>query len=1081
MTSCLMDKKTLFISKPSQETGIFFQNNLTNTLDFNILSYLYFYNGAGIATADFNQDGLIDLYFTSNQEADQLYLNQGGFKFTNVSSIAQIDNDKGWTTGVTHVDINHDGLLDIYVSKVAGYLHLEGHNLLYLNLGNNADGIPIFKESSAEFGLDFVGFTTQSVFFDYDLDNDLDVFLLNHSVYPNRSYGNGENRKTIDYFSGDKLLENQEGKFVDVTEKAKIHQGKIGYGLGVSIGDINNDRYPDIYVGNDFFENDYLYLNNQDGTFQEIVSNSSNLGHTSHYSMGNAIADINNDGFPEIISLDMLPEDLITYKTSGLEYPYPIYQHYLNNGYKPQFMQNTLHLNLGKNKFSEIAFSSGIAATEWSWSPVVADFDNDGWKDLFITNGILGATNDMDYVNFISNEKIQKKINEGLVFKDFALIKEIPSKKTPNYFFKNNRNLSFSNTTTSWSKVTPNYSNGAAYADLDNDGDLDLVINNVNSKAEILENTIANTHSIQLQFEGPKKNTKGIGVKVKLTERISQNQELFTSRGYLSAVSNRLHFGISSDTLKCSLTVLWPDGKSQYLTDVPIDSLLTIRYKEANQTYYQSTAKDSFEFLMLEVDFIHQENLILDFSRQPIIPFASSNEGPAIAVSDFNGDELDDFIITGAKNQPTTIYVQTPNGNFDAIQENLMKIHELHEDTCLALFDADGDDDIDLLIGSGGNEFQSGDPLKPRLYINDKGLFLQSKYAFGELEINASTISVVDFDNDADLDVMFTSNGLPAAFGVSSKQYFFKNNGNGKFTNVSQEVLPELHDMGIIKDTRWIDIDDNGFKDLITVGYWENINIFLNSGKKLTLQKNNGLESTEGWWNCLEVADVDGDGDLDIVAGNWGTNSRFTATNNDPIILYLNDFDANGSLDPLLTYSYKGIETTFASKEELTKQFPFLNKVFRTYKDFAKSSVDNAFGTRKLESALKKKVVELRSCFFENKEGVFVKKPLPLLAQIAPVNAIELIDKKNGLKDMLFFGNNLYVSTQLGQLDANRGILINQKSKGNFSIDPLKSLGIDGVVNDVSKILIDNKETLIVGRNNKSAIFIQKKSYDSIN
>ncbi|MEO6348920.1 MAG: VCBS repeat-containing protein, partial [Aquaticitalea sp.] len=480
----------LFKTLDPNRTGINFDNLIINTPKLNILNYLYFYNGGGVCAGDFNNDGFVDLYFTSNQQADKLYLNQGHLKFKDGTKVSGIDNSQGWTNGVTSVDINHDGLLDIYVSKTSDFLNLKGKNLLFVNQGIQ-DGIPSFKEEAQLYGLDISGFSTQAVFFDYDLDGDLDMFQLNHSVHPNRTYGNGKIRESIDVQSGDRLFENRDGFYVDVSIESKIFQGRIGYGLGLSIGDLNNDNYPDLYIGNDFFENDYLYINQKNGSFKDMISSESDkIGHTTHYSMGNAIGDLNNDGLPDILSLDMLPEDLTTYRTSGQEYPYQIYNQYLKNGYSPQYMQNTLQLNMGDEDFSEVAFLSGIAATEWSWCPLIADFDNDGKKDLYITNGILGATNDMDFISFISNDKIQRHLDEGVKESDMAFIKDIPQKKTINYFYRNNGNLTFENVTEQWAKSIPSFSNGAVYADLDNDGDLDIVVNNVNDKAFVLENTL---------------------------------------------------------------------------------------------------------------------------------------------------------------------------------------------------------------------------------------------------------------------------------------------------------------------------------------------------------------------------------------------------------------------------------------------------------------------------------------------------------------------------------------------------------------------------------------------------------------
>ena len=552
----------LFETKSANETGIHFENTIVSKPELNILNYIYYYNGAGVAAADFNNDGRTDLYFTANQTEDKLYLNQGNLKFQDITKTAGIDNSENWTTGVTTVDINNDGLLDIYISKLGAYQTITGKNLLYVNNGPNEDGIPTFTENAAAYKLDFIGLSTQASFFDYDLDGDLDLFLLNHSTNPNQNYGKGSTRNTPNEISGDKLFENKNGLFENVSEEAGIFQSKIGYGLGVAVSDINNDGYPDLYIGNDFFENDYLYLNQGDKTFHEIITTKTGaIGHTTHYSMGNDVADINNDGFTDIVSVDMLPEDLTTYKTSGSEFNYQIYHNYLRNGYTHQFMQNTLQLNNGNGSFSETAYQSGIAATEWSWSPLIADFDNDGLQDIYITNGILGATNDMDFINFIANDNIQKSLGEGMGEDDMAFINKIPEKKTVNYFFRNKGDNRFEDNSEKWVHSQPSFSNGAIYADLDNDGDLDIVTNNVNQPAFVLENTsdkflfeapddpkphhmdsLAKNY-LSFRFKGGPLNRFGIGAKVILYQNGYQlSKENYTSRGYLSSVSPQVHF-----------------------------------------------------------------------------------------------------------------------------------------------------------------------------------------------------------------------------------------------------------------------------------------------------------------------------------------------------------------------------------------------------------------------------------------------------------------------------------------------------------------------------------------------------------
>jgi len=600
LVSC-NNNDSLFVSLPSNKTQIKFQNNLTSTTDLNILNYLYYYNGAGVAAADFNNDGLADLYFTGNQTADKLYLNTGGLQFKDITKQALINNSTPWTTGVTTVDINNDGFLDIYICKIGAHNSIKGNNLLYINEGPDINGIPRFKEAASFYGLDIASFATQASFFDYDKDGDLDLFLMNHSLYPNSNYGKGSIRTEVDQMSGDKLFENKQGKFEDVSSQSGIFQGKIGYGLGLSIGDVTNDGYPDIYVGNDFFENDYLYINQKDNTFKEVISKDKTaLGHTSHFSMGNAISDLNNDSKMDIISLDMLPENLKTYKTSGLEFPYQTYQYYLKNGYAPQFMQNTLHYNNGNETFSEAAYLSGIAATEWSWSPIVGDYDNDGFKDLYITNGILGATNDMDYINFISNEAIQKQLATEKSQRNLELSKQIPQKKVKNYFYKNNQDKTFSNVTSSWLSHGNSFSNGGVSVDLDNDGDLDLVVNNINEEAYVLENNsnkIYQNNYLKVKFIGNSNNTFGIGATVKAYYKDQIiTEENYTTKGYLSSVEPKIHLGLGDATIIDSLQIIWSTNAYETLKNVQTNQEIEVFYKDAAKNYLIQRLKNNHLF-----------------------------------------------------------------------------------------------------------------------------------------------------------------------------------------------------------------------------------------------------------------------------------------------------------------------------------------------------------------------------------------------------------------------------------------------------------------------------------------------------
>ena len=1091
-------KRTLFETKPAIETGIHFQNTIVSKPELNILNYIYFYNGAGVAAADFNNDGLTDLYFTANQSEDQLYLNQGNLKFNDITKVAGIDNAENWTTGVTTVDINNDGYLDIYVCKLNNFQNITGHNLLYVNDGPNQNGIPTFTEKAAKFGLDFRGLSTQASFFDYDLDGDLDLFLLNHSTNPNQNYGKGSIRNIPNETSGDKLFENNNGHFVNVSEKAGILQSKIGYGLGISISDVNNDGHPDIYVGNDFFENDYLYINQGDKTFKEqITTKSGAIGHTTHFSMGNDIADINNDGLPDIVSVDMLPEDLVTYKTSGSEFNYQIYHNYLNNGYTHQFMQNTLQLNNGNGSFSEIAYLSGIAATEWSWSPLIADFDNDGLQDLYITNGILGATNDMDFISFIANDNIQKSLGEGMGEEDMAFIEKIPEKKTDNYFFQNKGEAKFEDTSKTWADTPSSFSNGAVYADLDNDGDLDIVTNNVNEPAFVLENTsrisseddsvetkqnlveLLGGGYVTVKFIGDSLNPFGIGAKVivyKDGERLLK--ENFTSRGYLSSVAPQLHFGLGTTSKIDSLHVIWPNQTFETIINSETNRTITVSHANAAGNFYRSFQKKSKQFLT-EVpplfDFQHKENSTIDFNRNPLLPFAMSNEGPGVSVADINNDGLQDVFMSGAKGQASQLFVQQKDGAFGLQQTELFQEDAINEDVSHIFFDANGDSYQDLLVVSGGNEFTTGKPIAPRLYLNDQGIFKKDTVFIGsDYAINASQVKAMDLDSDGDLDA-FIASGTRSPLDGSPTQVFLNNISNDGFLLSDNMGASQVTKNGRCNDLLYMDLDGDGIEELITAGDWSPIAVYSKVKEQFVFQKLNGLDSTHGWWNAIKAADIDQDGDLDLIAGNWGLNNRLQASIQEPLTLYTKDFDDNGSKETIITYFYQGEETPFVSKDELVKQIPSINKNYLSYHDFATASMDDIFGQENLKSAFQEQVFELASCTFRNNgDGTFTKQRLPFAAQISSVNDIWVEDFNNdGFPDLLLVGNNFEISPQLSSLDASHGVLLLNDTHGNFNEAKGQQFTIPGAARNIEKLEYQGEKYLIITRNNDQPLFLK--------
>ena len=1069
--------------KKLKESGISFNNALLSSPDLNILNYLYFYNGAGTALADFNNDGLIDIYFTGNQVADKLYLNKGNLTFEDISEASGINKlENSWNTGVTTVDINADGLMDIYVCTVSGHLNLKGHNKLFINQGSK-NGIPVFLEKSAEYGLNYTGLSTQAAFFDYDRDGDLDLYLLNHSVHPNSSYGRAAIRNIYDTINGDRFYRNTNGIFEDYTKNAGILSSKIGYGLGISVSDLNEDGYPDLYIANDFFENDYVYINQKNGSFQEQNTTSNLLGHTSHFSMGSDIADVTNNGLPDILSLDMLPENLKVLKASGNEYSYPTYQNQLRNGYDYEFMQNALHLNLGDNRFSETAFQSGIAATEWSWSPLIADFDNDGLKDIYIANGILGATNDMDFVNFISNESIQKRLGKNMSESEMEFIDKLPKTHVSNYVYKNKGDGNFEDVTKKWTSNEPSFSNGASYADLDNDGDLDIVVNNVNAQAFILENTTVvsggTEAGVKIQFKGEGKNTFGIGAKViAYSNGKQQFFENYTTRGFMSAVPPSLTIAVEKSKKIDSLKVIWPSGKNQVLKNLKTDTILKEVEAQTNselKTFQES--KINWVNDSTQLNFIHKDGSSIEFSRDPLIPYANTNTGPQIKVSDLNEDDLDDIIILGAKGQSTTLYFQNTNGKFE---ENFLPDSEkdaINEDTALALFDANNDGLTDILIASGGNEFTTGKALTPRLYLNSENGFLKIESAFANYFINASKISPVDLDNDGDFDVGITSDLVPHEFGKTPSNYLFINDGKGNFKDVTNSFAPEFLKTGNVKDIFWADLDNNGYKDAVVCGHWMPIRIFLNDGTGLKLQNTKEFQKTNGLWNAIIAEDFDNDGDIDLVAGNWGLNTRLTASLEQPLNLYRFDFDANGKIDPVTTYFYKGIETVLATKDEIVKQIPSLNKRFLSYHAFAEASIEDLFSAEKLKKATKKHAYTLENTYFENTGNLtFKAHKLPFMAQISSTKAILTDDfNDDGLKDILLLGNDSEISTQLGRQDASHGIFLINDGAGSFKFTGDHNVDIKGASRSIAQLKIKDRLFYIIGKNNDSPQFLRKE------
>lgn len=1086
----------LFDEIPASSSGVEFSNALTEDEEFNLIEYLYFYNGGGVALGDINNDGLVDIYLSANQQENKLYLNKGNWIFEDITEKAGVASSGAWKTGVTMADVNGDGLLDIYQCRLGNYKGIEGKNQLFINNGDLT-----FSEQAEAYGLDFRGFSTQAAFFDYDLDGDLDMYLLNHSVHTERSYGRAILRQYDDAKAGDRLFkndsENGAPSFRSVTKEAGIYSSHIGYGLGIGISDINADGWPDIYISNDFNENDYLYLNNgakagQPVTFTESIA--STIGHTSRFSMGNDLADYNNDGLTDIISLDMLPEDEVVLKRSAGEDSYEIYSMKLQFGYGQQFARNTLQLNMGSNaegvpQYAEIGQLAGIHATDWSWSALFADYDNDGYKDLFISNGIKRRPNDMDYINFLSDHEIPDGLVKNPGLSDLSLLKEMPDGSVPNYFFKNNRDLTFSNVSTAWGMTAPSLSNGAAYADLDNDGDLDLVVNNIDQPASILrnytmENSPADASSwLKIIASGSRKNTFGIGLRAMayFNGQLAV-QENFTTRGFQSSVTPRVHLGLGSIRTLDSLRIVWPGGKTQLLEEVAVNRTIQVEESEAmhHYAYPQKTTASLLKDYTAhsQVDFTHTENSFNDFNREFLIPHSVSREGPEVAVADFNGDGKEDFYVSNASGASGGLFFQGPNATFYQGGGSLLAKGTDIEETALAAFDADGDKIQDLYIASAGNEAIPPSPLlKDRLLINSgNGEFAESS-GLPEKYQHASVVVSADVDQDGDLDLFVGGRVVPGQYGTAPESYLLINDGRGNFEDRTSSLAPGLAQAGMVKDAKWIDLNSDSYPELILAGEWMPLTIYNNQNGTLIEATAKGLEETSGWWNCIEAGDFDNDGDIDFVAGNLGSNSKLKPSVQYPLHLFSKDFDSNGSADPILAYSTPEGVFPVHSRDELIRQIPSLKKKFVQHADFAGKTVSEIFGDAELRASHHLQAYTFSSVYLDNlNDGAFRVHKLPLQAQFFPIMAMAVADiDRDGNLDILAGGNLFSVSPYFGTYDAGKGLLMTGDGKGNFNPLPMHESGfsVDGEIKDIKILPAAEKLLFFIARNNKKLLIYQ--------
>jgi len=1046
---------------------------------FNIYTFRNFYNGGGVALGDVNNDGLIDIFMASNMETNVLYLNKGDFEFEDISNRAGIEGS-GWSTGISFADVNGDGWIDIYVCKSGSAEGNQSRNELYINNGDLT-----FSERAKEYRINERGNSTQGVFFDYDKDGDLDMYLLKNFPKSIGSFNLKENQRFVrDSLGGHKLFRNEGDNFTDVSLSAGIYGSTIAFGLGVTVGDIDQDGWLDIYVANDFFERDYIYLNNHDGTFKESLTEM--MRSISAASMGGDMADINNDRYPEIFATDMLPEHNDRLKTKTTFDNWENYKFSLDNGYFSQFTRNVLQLNNADGSFSEIGRLAGVSATDWSWGALITDLDNDGLKDIYEANGIYKDLTDQDYIQFFSNRDMVLSIVSGKDVDYKRLIDAIPSVKLPNYAFKNMGEYRFQNVAATWGLDIPSFSNGSVYGDLDNDGDLDLIVNNVNMPMFIYRNEtnhlLPDNHYLKVVLKGESGNTAAVGAKVTVKhEGKFVYLEQMPMRGYLSTVDPRPNLGLGPLTMVDSLIVEWPDDRVTILTDVPTNQILTLFQRDAEKKLLHlvdsvNSRNDYFEDISRNnlINFVHIENDFNDFERDPLLYQMLSTEGPRMCKGDVNGDGLEDVFIGGAKDEPGALMLQKENGTFESIDKQLFEADKISEDVDCAMFDADGDGDMDLYVACGGNEFpESSSALSDRFYVNNgNGQFVKSDQVLpaGKYE-STSCVRAEDFDNDGVMELFVGQRLKPFLYGVPVNGYLLENDGKGNFKDVTSLIAPELQNVGMIRDMLWKDVDNDRDKDIILAGDWMPLKVIINENGIFKEKKGAfGTEKTTGWWNCLAAGDFDADGDVDFIAGNHGLNSRFKATPDKPVSIYVNDFDLNGTIEQIIC-TYDGDNSfPLALKHDLTRQIPGLEQKYPNYETYKDQRITDMFSSEQLKNSIHLDAFLLETSLFLNDgSGSFARKPLPVEVQFSPVYAADVGDYNGDGKPDILLGGNLYnVKPEVGRYDASYGAFLSGDGKGGFSYIASRESGfhLEGEIRDILEVTTRNGKILVLSRSN---------------
>ncbi|HEY8937440.1 MAG TPA: VCBS repeat-containing protein, partial [Cyclobacteriaceae bacterium] len=1025
-----------------------------------------------VALGDINNDGLLDIYFTSNSYENKLYLNKGNLKFEDISARSNTICEAGWKTGACMADVNNDGWLDIYLCKSGDSDPNKRKNILLIN---NKD--LTFSDQAHNYGLDDDSYSTQAAFFDFDRDGDLDLFLLNHSLLQISNAFDITNKNSTVRFAhvGNKFYRNDLGHFTDVSDSVGVFGPASNYGLGVSISDFNNDGWPDLYSGSDYTGRDRLLINNHGTIFNDSIYEM--LSHTSKFTMGTDAADINNDGLSDLITLDMLPEDNKRQKLLLGADKYNVFNQMVESGLHSQYMRNMLHLNMGNGSLSEIGQLAGISDTDWSWAPLIADFDNDGNPDIFISNGFKRDLTNSDFAKYHAHQEIEKARTEGKQISKLELIEKFHENKIHNYIFQGNGDLTFTNKVVDWGFVEPTLSNGAAYGDLDNDGDLDLVMNELNDVAAVYENhsnTHTNNHFLRIKLQCLRQNKEGIGARVNVYAGGQLHmKEQFPVRGFQSSVDPTLHFGLGKADRIDSVIVRWPNGLIQKKTNIKADQLLVIQEEKNLKPIKPDNVVSYFSKSTSIIDFKHHENTFVDFDVQSLLPREYSTMGPALALGDVNGDGLKDVYIGGAKGQTSVLFLKNNTGTLKQMIQPAFEIDKESEDVDAVFFDADNDKDLDLYVVSGGYEFQKDDPLlQDRLYMND-GNGKMTKTSLPLEAISGSCVRPSDFDRDGDTDLFIGGRISPGRYPEIPESQILVNDGKGHFTTAK---LDELKSRGMVTDACWVDLNHDGMDDLIVVGEWMTPEILINShGKFKRATKDYIHKPMEGWWNCITANDMDGDGDIDFMLGNAGLNNQVKANREHPATLVYDDFDKNGSIDPILCYYIQGKSFPYASRDELLEQLPSFRKRFTNYESYSDATIDNILTSEEISHSKKLSMVEMRSCYLRNDGDSLMSIPMPVEMQIAPVFALAVTDiNGDGKQDIITGGNLSATRSRTGKMTGNTGFVFLGDGKGNFSfVSPMQTAL--RCIGDVRKLIFDNDRIFIANNNAGVQCYILNK------